>query len=325
MSEDERLFLLRHDSNGVNRWLITQELLTAEVIRVAATGGECDDRLVNAMADMLPALALRDAALGAKLLQLPSVQQLLEQVKTPDPNRLHEARLTVRRAITAALEPWFVDLCQLPPDETYVFSAAAMAKRALANTALGYLVDFSPAYAAVAVQRFSSARNMTDAAAALTVLVHSGCPAASACLESFGQQWRHEALVTDQWFAIQASAPLSLTIERVRELLKHPSFDRSSPNRVRALLGQFANANPVAFHDANGAGYRLLCDQVGELDAQNPQLAARLLGAMAAWSRMDKGRQEQARAALERLDRPGISSDLSETLGRLRRASLANE
>ena len=51
----------------------------------------------------------------------------------------------------------------------------------------------------------------------------------------------------------------------------------------------------------------------------------RLLGAMAAWSRMDKGRQEQARAALERLDRPGISSDLSETLGRLRRASLANE
>ena len=50
-----------------------------------------------------------------------------------------------------------------------------------------------------------------------------------------------------------------------------------------------------------------------------------LLGAMAAWSRMDKGRQEQARAALERLDRPGISSDLSETLGRLRRASLANE
>lgn len=288
-------------------------------------GGECDSRLVDAITAMLPGLADQDAALAAKLLQFPSVHQLMDQMQRPDPDRLHEARLKLRGAVTRILEPWFAALCQNGGADAYVFSADAIARRALANTALGFLVDFSPAYAAVAVERFTKAGNMTDEAAALTALVHAGCPEAEACLDVFGARWQQEALVMDQWFAIQASAPLVTTGDRVHRLLEHPAFDRTSPNRVRALLGQFANANPVAFHRLDGLGYQLLCDQIGELDLLNPQLAARLLGAMAVWSRLDEGRQLQAKKALEGLDRPGISSDLSETLARLRHVEEAQD
>ncbi|MBP7229756.1 MAG: aminopeptidase N [Moraxellaceae bacterium] len=323
LSAQERLFLLQHDSNGFNRWLIAQELLTAELVRLADSGGQCDDLLVSAMTLMLPELAEQDAALAAKLLQLPSVHQLMDQTKTPDPDRLQSARLKLKGAIAASLESWFVPLCEQQAAPAYIFSAEAIAHRALANTALGFLVDFSPSYAALAVQRFTTAQNMTDEAAALTVLVHAGRPEALSCLEAFMQRWKHEALVLDQWFAIQASAPLSATNEQVRQLLAHPAFDRGSPNRVRSLLGQFANANPVAFHQKNGEGYRLLCSQVGELDVQNPQLAARLLGAMAVWPRLDKGRQALALSALASFDRAGLSSDLAETLSRLQHSSEA--
>lgn len=324
LSAEDRLFLLRHDRNGVNRWLVAQDLLTEELLRLAGEGGECNPSLISAMTDMLPALAAQDAALAAKMLQFPSVQQLMGQAQSLSPDKLQWARQALRAAVTTPLEAWLLSLCQQPMSPPYVYSADAMAHRALANTALGFLVDFNPQHAVLARQRFTHAQNMTDEAAALTALVHAGRPEASVCLERFLARWQHEALVTDQWFAIQASAPLPATAAHVQQLLTHPMFDRDTPNRVRALLGQFANANPVAFHREDGSGYRLLCEQVGELDTRNPQLAARLLGAMSIWPKLDAGRRAHAVAALESLGRNGLSADLSETLERLQQAGKAH-
>jgi len=325
LERDERLFLLRHDSNGFNRWLVAQDVLTTELLRLATQTlhGQPlvpDDDLLTALAALLPDLATHDAALAAKLLQFPTVQQLMEQLSCPDPDALQAARLTLRQAVAVRLEHWFLGLCERSDATIYQYSAKAMAQRSLANTALGFLVDASPAHAALAVKRFSQAAHMTDEAAALMVLAHAGRPEADACLLAFASRWQHEALVMDQWFAIQASAPLAGTVQKVRELLAHPAFDRSSPNRVRAVLGQFANANPVAFHQADGSGYQLLCSEVALLDALNPQIASRLLGALAVWSRLDTGRQQIVSRELAVLDHEGISPDLAETLGRLRRA-----
>ena len=69
------------------------------------------------------------------------------------------------------------------------------------------------------------------------------------------------------------------TLERVRGLMRHPAFALTNPNRTRALIGGFA-ANPTQFNRPDGAGYDLLADVVLQLDATNPQIAARLLTAM---------------------------------------------
>lgn len=325
LTEDARLFLLRHDSNGFNRWLVAQDLFSAELLRLAGSGvgDKPDDRLLTALSGFLPELARHDPALAAKLLQLPTVQQLMELQEKPDPEALQAARLTLRAAVTARMEPWLLSLCQSAAGQgdAYVYDAISIARRSLANTALGFLVDYSPAHAALAARRFEGARHMTDQAAALAALVHADRPEAMTCLEVFARQWKHEALVMDQWFAIQASAPLPATVARVRQLLRHPEFDRSTPNRVRAVVGQFANANPVAFHRADGSGYQILCEEVAQLDQINPQIAARLLGALAFWPRLDERRQQKVRQLLKGLDRPGISPDLAETLGRLTHAA----
>ena len=49
---------------------------------------------------------------------------------------------------------------------------------------------------------------------------------------------------------------------------------------MRALIGNFAVGNPVQFNRPDGAGYDFLADQVLALDRINPQIAARMLGAL---------------------------------------------
>ena len=62
------------------------------------------------------------------------------------------------------------------------------------------------------------------------------------------------------------------TLQAVQSLQTHPDFDLKVPNRVRALVGSFAAANPVRFHDVSGAGYRFLADAIIRLDPMNGQV-----------------------------------------------------
>ena len=55
---------------------------------------------------------------------------------------------------------------------------------------------------------------------------------------------------------------------------------------MRSVLGGFA-MNIGAFHEAGGAGYRLLAETVIALNGFNPQMAARMLGGEAGGGRAD--------------------------------------
>lgn len=321
-SLEEKLFLLQHDSNGFNQWLIAQEVLTAELLKLAADSAngqhlQPDESLLEAFAKMLPPLARQDAALAAKILQIPGVLVLMDACTTPDPDALQMARQAFRHALARRLEEWLLSLCENGSSGAYEYHAAAIAGRSLRNTALSLLVDYQSGYHVLAVQQYRQATNMTSRAAALQSLVHASSPEAEACLVDFAARWQHEALVMDQWFAMQASAPSAHTIERVLELSGHPDFHRNNPNRVRALIGQFANNNPVAFHQRSGRGYALVANEVKALDALNPQIAARLLGSMGGWRRMDKERQESVQRELQILSGHKLSGDVQETLQRL--------
>ncbi len=82
---------------------------------------------------------------------------------------------------------------------------------------------------------------------------------------------------------------------------------------MRALVSAFAEGNPVHFHDASGAGYEFLADQVIALDPLNPLLAARLLQPLGQWRRHDAARQALMRGVLERvLAIPGVSKNTYE-------------
>ena len=73
------------------------------------------------------------------------------------------------------------------------------------------------------------------------------------------------------------------TLDRVRTLMSHPAFSATNPNRVRALIGSFAQANQREFNRADGAGYDFTADFILKLDGSNPQVASRLTTAFRSW------------------------------------------
>ena len=165
----------------------------------------------------------------------------------------------------------------------------------------------------MATRQYRESRTMTDRVAALSAMINTRNPDKAECLEAFYQRWHDESLVVGKWFALQATCSLPGTLARVRELLAHPAFDLKMPNHVRSLIGAFAQSNPVNFHAKDGGGYAFLADHVIELNAINPQIAARLLTALTPWRRYDEGRQRLMCLQLQRVaGTANISKDVYE-------------
>jgi aminopeptidase N len=154
---------------------------------------------------------------------------------------------------------------------------------------------------------------MTDTLAAIKGLVLTDASGAGAALFEFEDQWQKDALVMDKWFTMQAIKPGHSTVNKVRELMGHPAFSMENPNKVRSLLGAFAMLNPTGFHAPDGAAYTFHADRVIELDAINPQIAARMASAFNRWKRYDEDRKLKMKAELQRIAAvDNLSGDVSE-------------
>jgi len=126
---------------------------------------------------------------------------------------------------------------------------------------------------------------------ALAALTLHDVPARTRCLDAFYRRHESDPLVIDKWFALQASIPEPGTVGRVQALTSHPAFSFANPNRIRALIGSFAQGNQTQFHRADGAGYAFVAQTVVNLDAKNPQVAARLLSAFKSWRALEPTRE----------------------------------
>jgi aminopeptidase N len=164
---------------------------------------------------------------------------------------------------------------------------------------------------------FNAADNMTNSIAALGALSHMPSAERDQALQVFEARWTNDSLVMDKWFSVQAISQADDTLTRVRALMDHPLFDLKKPNKVRALIGAFAHGNPPQFHQATGNGYRFLSDRVIALDALNPQIAARLVGAFARWKRLTPALSDKMQAALKTIaDTPQLSRDCQEIVSK---------
>ena len=113
----------------------------------------------------------------------------------------------------------------------------------------------------------------------------------------------------DNWFAYQAASPLASALAQVEKLARHPLFSIKNPNKVRALIGTFAVANPVNFNRPDGKGYAFVADRVLEIDRFNPQIAARLLSAFRSWKMLEPERRRLAKKTLrpDRQDQTAVA------------------
>ncbi|MBT8130434.1 MAG: aminopeptidase N, partial [Gammaproteobacteria bacterium] len=321
-ADDELAFCMAHDSDEFNRWDAGQQLATRIMLQLvesvqANEALELPGYFIDAFNKTLNDSTL-DKSLLARALSLPSISYISERMNVADVQAIHAAREYMHKQLSRQLQQQWLDLYHANQSEEFSLSPEAMGRRFLKNMALSYLFyDDAEAHVSLALKQFESANNMTDQLAGFRVLVHNDTSQRQHVTETFYQQWKQEHLVIDKWFSIQAMAVLDDTIDSVRGLFGHPDFDLKNPNRVRALLGAFCSANPVCFHDASGAGYRLLGEYVEKLNELNPQIAARLLSPMTRWHRFGTEAQAMMKAELERLSQlPQLSRDVYELVNK---------
>lgn len=319
---DQLALILAHDTDGYCRWDAAQRL-GREAIRRIIDGA---DPAMEAEQLLFPwrqvlARAAEDPAGAALLLNLPSERALGEQFLPLDPLAIHLARAQLERALGQRLES---DIDALLPSLAvpgpYRANAADIGRRTLMQRCLALLAaGGSPSLSRRLAEQFRTAGNMTERLGALRLLVWHGLPGADQALADFATRYASEALVMDQWFAVQALVPGERTVAVVDSLMGHPAFEMTSPNRVRGLLGSFANGNPSAFHAAGGAGYRLYATALARLDRLNPQVAARMANAFATMPRLADDFHVNMRAAVQQLRDGECSANLAEVLDRLLR------
>ena len=321
---DRLKFLAIHDTDPVARWDAGQRASMAVLLERVALwrkGGKLpplDTDLVAAMRNTL-ADAARDPAYAAEALSLPSEATLAEEMAVVDVDAIHAVREDARAALAAAMATALGETYRnLTDPGPYQTDGESIGKRALRNQCLAYIAAGNPEGGArLAKAQFDAQQNMTDVLAALSVLADIDSTERNAALVAFYQRWQDDPLVVDKWFSIQARSSLPGTIDAVKALTRHSAFTRSNPNRLRALVGVFSQANPLHFHDASGAGYAFLADEVLTLDPDNPQVAARMVQALGNWRRFDSARQALMKAQLQRIhDRPGLSTNTFEMVSK---------
>ena len=298
--------LATSDDDPFARYEAIQEL----AYRVLVEGGAAEP-LVTAFGSTLTSNAL-DAAYKGEVLTLPSEALVAERFERADPELIHQRREALRKAIGETLATPLAEAqgATAPGDD---LSVAAKGVRRLRTVGLSLLSAANPRLGAeLAKAQYDAADNMTDRQGALAVLAMLDGPEREAAFDDFYSRYRHDPLVIDKWFALQASAPRPDALDTVDALKGHSDFTMKNPNRLRSLAGGLA-ANHWQFHSPDGRGYRMLADFIVEADALNPQVAARLVPPFGRWRRLEDKRSALMRAELERIvATPGLSKDVFE-------------
>jgi aminopeptidase N len=314
----DRAHLLAHDTDPFARWEAGRSL-TRETVMARLTGGAPP---ATAYLDALAATAANedlDPAFRSLVLSLPGqddiAQACVDAAIVPDPTTIHAGLKSVGQAIGTHLQDLFETLyAQLETAADYSPDAGQAGKRALRNIALKRLTPLDQGQRARA--QYDAARNMTNQLAAFVCLLDHSDPEIAA---RFHQDWHHDRLVMDKWFALQvAYAKPSEAVTCANMLTEHPDFDMKNPNRFRAVMGGLTAGNPAGFHDPSGAGYAFVAGWLLRLDKVNPQTAARLSTAFETWPRYDADRQALMQAQLSRIaGSERISRDLAEMTARM--------
>jgi aminopeptidase N len=324
IERDELRFLAARDSDPFNRWqavqMLAMSLLTANVAALRAGAPTRDDDGLLAAVGAILADGKLEPAFIAQALTPPSETDIAREIgRDVDPDAVLAARKKLRAAIGARLGFALTNTyARMTTPGPYRPDAASAGRRALRNTCLGLLAATETGEAiARARAQYEKADNMTDRMAALETLAQIDQPEREAAIEDFYNRYSDDPLIIDKWLALQAAIPEPATLDRVRALTTHPAFSMANPNRVRSLIGAFAQANHTQFNRKDGAGYDFVADAVLELDPKNPQVAARITGAFRSWRALEADRRSRAEATLRRVaGAPSLSRDLHDIVAR---------
>lgn len=320
-----KLFLAQHDSDPFNRWQSLQDVSMAIMVGAVKDGGGLPEgdivtKLASALSDTLTNDTL-DNAFKAHAMAVPDENNIGQAIGDGiDPTLIHDVRRALLKAVSGQIhQQLHATYKALTPLSTpYSINIASTQARALRNQCLALLVAGGmPEYAALARDHYDSADNMTDRMASLSAIVRGWTDDALPLLETFRASFGHDMLVYDKWLGLNAIAPDDGALDRISAIYNDPAFPKTNPNRLRALVGTFGMLNAPQFARPDGAGFRFVTTFCSQVDATNPQVAARVLTAFRSWARYEPIRSAAAKAALEEMAAAGgLSRNVSDILTR---------
>ncbi|MBP8816235.1 MAG: aminopeptidase N [Psychrobacter sp.] len=310
--QDEDLaFLLKYETNGFNRWQVTQMLVNR--ILLQGHGEKSSPEIyLQVVAQALPELAANDAMLAARLLDIPSAHELASAIhKDYDPELVKAQREGLYQQLALALKDQWSELYTQLPIQAYEDSAEARGNRALRNVvfdmALTANVDGATGWAE---QQYDNASCMTERFGALKAMVNHQLANADKYLADFYHRFENNDLVIDLWFSVQASAD-AVTPDTIKSLLAHNDFDWNTPNRVRSVISAFTSQPTVLW---TPEGLDIYIAVIKKLDDANPVLASRLLQVLARWNTLAEPRRQMAHEQLLELQKQATSKHVIESL-----------
>ena len=304
-------FLLKHETNGFNRWQVTQ-MLVNRILLQSQGAKSSPDVYLEALAQTLPVLAADDAMLAARLLDIPSAQELASAIPQDyDPVLVKEQRDGLYQQVADKLKDQWAALYNDLPMQSYEDSAEARGIRALRNVVLDMALTANVEGAVEwAEQQYTNASCMTERFGALKAMVNHQVPNADDYLQDFYQRFQADDLVIDLWFSVQASAN-NVSVDVIESLLAHQDFDWNTPNRVRSVVGAFS-AQPTVLWTQKGL--EMYTGVIKKLDEANPVLASRLLQVLARWNTLVDPRRQMAHDSLLDLKKYATSKHVLESL-----------
>ena len=310
--QDEDLaFLLKYETNGFNRWQVTQMLVNR--ILLQGHGAKSSPEIyLQVVAQALPELAANDAMLAARLLDIPSAQELASAIhKDYDPELVKAQREGLYQQLALALKDQWSELYKQLPIQVYEDSAEARGNRALRNVVLDMALTANVDGATEwAEQQYDNASCMTERFGALKAMVNHQLANADKYLADFYQRFENNDLVIDLWFSVQASAD-AVTPDTIKSLLAHNDFDWNTPNRVRSVISAFTSQPTVLW---TPEGLDIYIAVIKKLDDANPVLASRLLQVLARWNTLAEPRRQMAHEQLLELQKQATSKHVIESL-----------
>lgn len=321
LTQDELSFLLRYETDGYAKWNAAQRLVLQclhTLLQQPMSEWKIPESLVHTLMHVMLDESL-DANLRAELLAPPGFEEVIAMLPEVDVTAVMNVRDYFRKQLGSALyEPAAKCYKKLWQAEDNQINGKAFGRRKLRNICLWLMMKGDEAQAlAICQEQFAHAKTMSDQSAAFALLVNcSDSSSRAKAITAFYQRWKEEELVIDKWFNIQSSCELPNTLLEVRQLLQHPAYSMKNPNKVRAVVGCFAQANPRHFHAIDGSGYAFLYEMLMIIDTINPQVAARLASPFTRWQRYDKTRQGLMLHYLNELQQLNLSRDLKEVVSK---------
>ena len=349
--DEDLSLLMAHDSDPFARWEAGQTLYRRAVaanLQAIEAGAPLPEHhgLIAAFKHMLKQEI--DPAFKAMLLQVPAAAELWEGADNINPLHYHQAREALLNSIAAAclenlvyIRTWALEqeahsgiakpyeyhpelagirallaavrLYTIREERHGMMEIAAYSGEQAAKhkkTVCARLQDYITRYEQLTP-------NMTHEMSILNTVNHLDEDGRNQLLDQFAERYADDALVMDKYFILIGASHRPDTLQQVQTALHHPKFSLENPNKARSLLGSFSR-NVPHFHAENGSGYQFIADKVMQIDAFNPQVAARLVQAFNLCNKLEPQRRKLMRMQLERIaGMDNLSKDTAEIVGKI--------